>query len=90
MAGTRLDCVEVKGIKFEVVYRNYPGYHGARDSIGGIPGAGPPLEPDESPSVEIESVKVISGTDTVEVDLIDVLSQDTIDKIEQILLEGTE
>jgi hypothetical protein len=43
-------------IKLEVEYSAYKGCKGARDSLGGKAGAGPPLEPDEPPSIEIESV----------------------------------
>lgn len=39
-------------VEFTVI----PGRRGLRDSLGGVRGAGPPLEPDEPPSVEIESV----------------------------------
>ena len=35
-----------------------PGCRGARDSLGGIRGAGPPLEPDEPPEIEIVSTKL--------------------------------
>jgi hypothetical protein len=38
---------------------------GARDSLGGKRGAGPPLEPDEPAEVEIESV-IYKGVDIVE------------------------
>lgn len=34
-----------------------PGCRGARDSLGGKRGAGPPLEPDEPDSIEILSVE---------------------------------
>jgi hypothetical protein len=45
-----------KEIKLEITYSAYKGCRGARDSLGGKAGAGPPLEPDEPPSIEIESV----------------------------------
>ncbi len=43
-------------IPIDVEYSYYKGSKGARDSLGGIPGAGPALEPDEPASIEIESV----------------------------------
>jgi len=43
-------------IKLEITYSTYKGCRGARDSCGGKAGAGPALEPDEEPSIEIESV----------------------------------
>jgi hypothetical protein len=39
-----------------VEYSYYGATRGARDSLGGIRGAGPALEPDEPAHVEIESV----------------------------------
>jgi hypothetical protein len=36
---------------------------GARDTIGGVRGAGPPLEPDEPETVEIVSVKTADGSE---------------------------
>jgi len=44
-----------KEIKLEIIYNVYRGCRGARDSLGGKRGAGPALEPDEPPSIEIES-----------------------------------
>lgn len=46
----------------EVTYQYYRGCRGARDSLCGVRGAGPPLEPDEPPSVEIQSVMMHSPT----------------------------
>lgn len=40
----------------EVHYTYHRAYRGQRDSLGGVRGAGPPLEPDEPAMVEIESV----------------------------------
>ena len=48
--------------EIEVTYRYYRGCHGARDSLGGVRGAGPALEPDEPPSVEILNVMMHSPT----------------------------
>lgn len=36
-----------------VEFKYYSGCRGARDSLGGIRGAGPPLEPDDPPEIEI-------------------------------------
>ncbi len=41
-------------IPITVEYSYFKGCRGSRDSLGGIRGAGPPLEPDEPPSIEIE------------------------------------
>lgn len=39
-----------------VYYTAHPACRGARDSLGGVRGAGPALEPDEPASVEVEQV----------------------------------
>jgi len=39
-------------IEVEVRFDYHPGCRGARDSCGGVLGAGPPLEPDEPPTLE--------------------------------------
>jgi len=43
-------------IEVTVEYTFHKGSKGARDSINGVRGAGPPLEPDEPDSVEILAV----------------------------------
>jgi hypothetical protein len=55
-----------KEIKIEVEYSAYKGCRGARDSLGGKAGAGPQLEPDEPPSIEIESATNIETGEDVE------------------------
>ena len=50
-----------------VHFTYFPGCRGARDSLGGKRGAGPPLEPDEDPEIEIN--KVIDKTTGEEVEL---------------------
>jgi hypothetical protein len=49
---------------------------GARDSLCGVRGAGPPLEPDEDEEIEIQSVTDENGKEVE-------LTADETDKIEQ-------
>ncbi len=35
-----------------VIWTHYPAYCGQRDSLGGVRGAGPPLEPDDPEELE--------------------------------------
>jgi len=44
-------------LKIIVEYTYHRACRGARDSLGGVRGAGPPLEPDEDEHVDIDSVK---------------------------------
>lgn len=46
-------------VEVEVSYTYVPASRGARDSLGGRRGAGPPLEPDEPATVEINSCKYV-------------------------------
>ena len=46
-----------------VTYSYSKGCRGTRDSLGGVRGAGPPLEPDEPPSVDIMRVIASDGAD---------------------------
>jgi hypothetical protein len=48
-------------IDVKVEYRELRAYRGARDSLGGVPNAGPPLEPDEEGGIEIENVTDAAG-----------------------------
>jgi len=51
-------------VNVEVEYTAHRAHRGARDSLGGKRGAGPPLEPDEPAGIEIESVTdTVSGAD---------------------------
>jgi len=48
-------------IKLDIEYTYYKGCRGARDSLCGKAGAGPQLEPDDEPEIEILSVKDENG-----------------------------
>ena len=48
-------------IEVEVSYDAWPASRGARDSLGGKAGAGPPLEPDEESCIEITGAKDSAG-----------------------------
>jgi hypothetical protein len=50
-------------LEVEVEYTFSKGCRGARDSLGGKAGAGPPLEPDEPDQILIDSVTDENGTD---------------------------
>jgi hypothetical protein len=50
-------------IEVEVEYRVMRAYKGARDSLGGVPNAGPPLEPDEEGGIELENVTDAAGVE---------------------------
>ena len=50
-------------VAVEVTYDYTRASRGARDSCGGVAGAGPPLEPDEPESVEILGAKYMDGVD---------------------------
>ena len=52
-------------IPVEVVYQMHPGCLGARDSLNGVPGAGPQLEPDEPTYCEILAT-MLDGSDILE------------------------
>src|SRR2546421_11371189 len=48
-----------------VEYTYHRTCRGQRDSLGGVRGAGPPLEPDEPASIEIVSVKDEVGEEVI-------------------------
>jgi len=48
-------------IEVEVSYDAWPASRGARDSLGGKAGAGPPLEPDDPGGIEITGARDDSG-----------------------------
>jgi hypothetical protein len=64
-------------IPVQVEFLAWKGSKGLRDSLCGIRGAGPQLEPDEPGGVEIESVKSIDGQHEF------TLTQDELDRIEE-------
>ena len=51
-----------------VEYRYHAGRRGARDTLCGVRGAGPPLEPDEPSEIELISVKEANGNELYPVD----------------------
>jgi len=48
-------------VEVEVSYDAWPASRGARDSLGGRAGAGPPLEPDDPGGIEITGARDDSG-----------------------------
>ena len=50
-----------------VEFTHWAGCRGARDSLCGVRGAGPPLEPDEDPEVEITSITLDATGKEIEV-----------------------
>jgi hypothetical protein len=73
--------ITLDGIEFDVDYTYSPPYRGARDSLNGVRGAGPPLEPDEDEEVEINYV-FHAGED-----IYDFLSEETFRRIEEAIFE---
>lgn len=65
-------------LDIEVTYKYYKGSRGSRDSLGGKRGAGPQLEPDDPPEVEILSIVNLKDG----VDLLDVVPSQDLDIIE--------
>lgn len=58
-----MNCTaEIHGVEVEVTYSYIPPSRGARDSLGGIPGAGAPLEPDDPAEIVVDAVEV-NGVD---------------------------
>lgn len=78
---THQTTIELNGEKVPITveYRVIPGCRGTRDSLGGIRGAGPALEPDEPDEIEIESVEGPSG--------IIELTEDQIEEVTKEILE---
>ena len=74
-------------IDVEIDYTFHAEHKGARDSIGGVRNAGPPLEPDEPAYIEITSAKDASG---VEWELTDQEQKDIEDEISEKLSEEPE
>jgi hypothetical protein len=59
------ETVVVEGVPFLIYFDVWAGSKGSHDSLGGVPGAGPPLEPDEPADLEIVAVYV-EGWDMTE------------------------
>lgn len=55
--------IEVEGLDMPVIvhYERIPGRRGARDTLCGVRNAGPPLEPDEPPMIELGKITDIRG-----------------------------
>lgn len=56
MSTTMSKIITYLGIELDIYFTHSKGYCGARDSLNGIAGAGPPLEPDEPASIEIKKI----------------------------------
>lgn len=79
--------IELDSIELDVRYLYTPPCRGLRDSLNGIPGAGPPLTPDEDECVELESVSLdIRDVDSME--LLPWLSEETKQHIEALVLKS--
>ena len=80
MSMTFETTIEKDGKDYPVVveYSYTKGCRGSRDSCCGVPGAGPPLEPDEPPKVEIESVQNFPG-----IDILPVLTKAQVERLEE-------
>ena len=53
--------------QIQVEFTVWHGCRGARDSLGGVRGAGPPLEPDEDPEIEITAITLVATGTEIEV-----------------------
>lgn len=76
--------ISIDGVETDVTvrYTYHKASRGARDSLGGVAGAGPALEPDEPADVEIEDVKTKCG-----LDVLDCLSDCELDEVQEKCLE---
>jgi len=75
--------ITINDVVLTVEYTYNKAYRGQRDSLGGISGAGPPIEPDEPASIDIESITAVG-------DIADFISDKMIEKIEEKIMEGME
>ncbi len=55
------DYITSEDTQLTCTWEYYPGCRGQRDSLGGKAGAGPPLEPDEPPTLELVSATDENG-----------------------------
>ena len=76
--------ISINNVDLTVSYEYHRACKGAMDSLGGIIGAGPPLEPDEPAYVEICSVKLGRNNDGIlgDVDIYELLHHTMIAQIE--------
>lgn len=51
-----IDSIKIDGIPCQIEVYITAGCRGSRDSLGGIPNAGPPLEPDDPDEFEITEI----------------------------------
>lgn len=77
-------CVTYK--HYDIFFTLYPPTRGSRDSLGGIRGAGPPLEPDDPAEIEITRIYdqlKNEDVDPCELSNIDELQQACYDHIQE-------
>ena len=72
--------ITYKGTSLNVEYDYFPFRRGMRDSLGGVRGAGPPLEPDEPASVDINA---ITSTEN----LYELFTEEDIERIGELVMQ---
>jgi hypothetical protein len=72
--------ITINNTDLEVEYTAIPPSRGTRDSLGGVRGAGPPLEPDEEGYIEVDAVYLDGHDVTAE-------WEDSMDEIVDAILE---
>ncbi len=80
--------VTIEHLPVKVTGTYVPAERGARDSLGGIRGAGPPLEPDVPAHIEDMAVVAYIGTEFI--DVVDLLDPDTLAELEGELIAARE
>lgn len=73
--------ITVAGVGLTIEYVYHKGRRGARDSFMGKAGAGPQIEPDEEPEIEIQSVKSYE-------DIYELLPNKIIEQVEEKIWES--
>lgn len=81
MSTTMSKTITYLGIELDIYFIHDKGYRGTRDSLNGIAGAGPPLEPDEPEEIIIEMI-THKGED-----ILDLISNSMLEKIQHTLEE---